>query len=101
MNHKDSHQRNAETAMATHATIATDPRTIAAMAIPFPRSLDRLICSRANHPTGSAIGETRTPRISASTAVMLRRGFAGDSVTPSLYPPALLTPVPTPKLGRT
>jgi hypothetical protein len=24
-----------------------------------------------------------------------------DSVTPSLYPPALMTSVPTPKLGRT
>ncbi|MFM2411773.1 MAG: hypothetical protein RLZZ587_106 [Actinomycetota bacterium] len=101
MNHKDNHQRNADTATATHVTMATDPSTIAAMARPAPRSPERVICSRANQPNGSAIGETSSPSANASTAVTFRRGMGVDSVTPSLYPPALMTSVPTPKLGRT
>lgn len=101
MNHRESHQKNNHTARAIHTMMATEPRTIAAIANPAPRSPERLICSLANQPSGNARGETRTPSTNASTAVMLRRVGVAGSVTPSLYPPTTSGSVPTPKLGRT
>ena len=101
MTQSEAHQMTPSTAAVTQPMMDTAPNTIAAIDNPLPLSPERLICSWANQPRGSAMGEAKTPNANANTAVMLRRREGVDSVTSSLYRPAPLASVPTPKLGWT